>query len=184
VGVTPAICLDLFSPQHCAVDARQPSTLDGTTVFGWNAFRFGLLDGCSLAAGTVNDFVVTETGGGKPPEVISFGPDGILITARLNRPITPGEWTCLTYLPRDETACLGFLPGDVNGDRTTSATDILAIINNINGLPPTLRLTQCDIDRSVDCNAADILRLIDLLNGASAFDPWLGRSLPPCPSAP
>jgi hypothetical protein len=28
---------------------------------------------------------------------------------------------------------------------------------------------------------ADILRLIDLLNGAGAFDPWLGASLPPVP---
>ena len=29
-----------------------------------------------------------------------------------------------------------------------------------------------------------ILRLIDLLNGASDFDPWITRQLPDCPSAP
>ncbi len=39
-----------------------------------------------------------------------------------------------------------------------------------------------DIDRSGETSGQDILRLIDLLNGASEFEVWITRSLPanPC----
>ena len=42
----------------------------------------------------------------------------------------------------------------------------------------------CDLDRSGSCAPGDILRVIDLLNGADAYDPWLGQSVQECPTAP
>jgi len=63
---------------------------------------------------------------------------------------------------------LGFLPGDVNGDDTSSPADILDLMDDLNHVRvPGLNEWQCDIDRSSLCAPADILRLIDLLNGAN-----------------
>ena len=42
-------------------------------------------------------------------------------------------------------------------------------------------LPQCDFDRSNECNPADILRLVDLLNGVNSTKPWLGAVLPVSP---
>jgi len=41
-----------------------------------------------------------------------------------------------------------------------------------------MKIWQCDIDRSDICSPADVLRVIDLLNGAGANSLWLNRSLP------
>ena len=43
---------------------------------------------------------------------------------------------------------------------------------------PTWGIYSCDIDRSGKVGAADLLRLIDLLNGAGAFDEWMGSGIP------
>ncbi len=75
---------------------------------------------------------------------------------------------------------VGFLPGDVNLDGVSNATDILSLIDGLNGVTP-LPLEQMDINRSGLASASDILRLIDLLNGASSTQPWLGASLPDRP---
>jgi hypothetical protein len=79
--------------------------------------------------------------------------------------------------------CVGWLPADANGDGTSSPVDILAIIDNLNSrLEPPLEIWQCDINRSSLCEPSDILRLIDLLNGAGVYDSWNGQSLPACPT--
>ena len=97
----------------------------------------------------------------------------------------PGEWGCITYLPYDETVCVGSLPGDVNGNGTVETDDLLILIDNLNSdLNPRLDTLRCNIDRSRRCGPSDILRVIDLFAGAEAYQPWLGQGLPPCPSAP
>lgn len=68
-------------------------------------------------------------------------------------------------------------PGDVNGDGTTSPRGILALINSINGIKPR-PLFSTDMDRNGELNPQDVLREIDLLNGAGAFEAWNFRSLP------
>jgi len=56
-------------------------------------------------------------------------------------------------------------------------------IYNLNGgVTPALPLEKCDIDRSALCSPADLLMVIDLLNGADAFDPVLNNALEVCPS--
>jgi len=43
---------------------------------------------------------------------------------------------------------------------------------------------RLDMDRSGVAGPEDILRLIDLLNGAAAFEPWLDATIGPCPAGP
>ncbi len=71
---------------------------------------------------------------------------------------------------------LGFLPGDVNGD----VSDVAAPVNHLHdpGTSP-LDIWQADIDRSGAVIAADILREIVLLNGASTYKANYDETLPP-----
>ena len=79
--------------------------------------------------------------------------------------------------------CLGFLPGDVGGDRAAAASDVLELIDDLNGVRvPPLEAHQCDVDRSGVCNAADVLGVIDVLNGAGPFAIWNNVGIPACPS--
>ena len=75
--------------------------------------------------------------------------------------------------------CLGYLPGDANGDGLTTAGDVLSLVDALNEIPDRqLPLYSTDIDRSGDVTGNDVMRLIDLLNGAASFDTWITRSLP------
>ena len=77
---------------------------------------------------------------------------------------------------------MGYLPADAGQDGTSAASDINALINSINLVPGfILPIYATDINRSTVTNGQDILRLIDLLNGADQFDPWIAKSLPGCP---
>lgn len=103
-------------------------------------------------------------------------------TITIERPITPGAVTTLTYTDASGTTTTGMFishPGNVNGDDRTSVSDLLALINHLNGVSlPRFGNYSADIDRSGQMRAADLVRLIDLFNGAGAFDPWLGSSRP------
>ena len=74
---------------------------------------------------------------------------------------------------------LGYLPADVNNDKLSNASDVLLLIDALNGVAtPVPAPYQTDTDRSGATNANDVLRVIDLLNGAGVYDPWLGATLP------
>ena len=75
------------------------------------------------------------------------------------------------------------VPANANQDAISNASDITAIINAINLVPGfVLPIYAADMNRSDVVNGQDILRLIDLLNGAGEFSPWITQTLPPCPS--
>lgn len=162
------------NPPHCAIDAGYTG-VDGSRS-RWNAVEVTFA--CSVASLHNLDFTVS-TSGNAAPTITSVTNDGSLTaTLNLSGPIEPGAWTCFTHSSGAET-CFGFLPGDVNADQTSGPGDILEVINNLNGdLVPLLEFWQCDIDRSGKCGAADILGVIDLLNGAIKFEPWINVSLP------
>ena len=61
--------------------------------------------------------------------------------------------------------------------RVTNPPTNKELIDALNGSVP-LPLSSTDSDRSGVVQPQDLLRLIDLLNGAGAFEPWNGRSLP------
>lgn len=110
----------------------------------------------------------------------------------LRRPITPGQCTSVIYnQDSGEPSTLTFasLPGDVDGNGTTNARDILALIDALNGAwTPPWGDYSTDIDHSDVTNAADILALIDVINGAGDCVSWNSVSLPDgcgqCPDLP
>lgn len=165
-------------PPDGIIDARQPHELYDHSPQGWQSISL-TFDGLTTVLGPEH-FAITELGGdGTPPAVESVEfvePHGVVIY--LAEPIEPGAWTEFTYLPGGQSTRLGFLPGDVNADGTTSATDLLTINDWFNGLI-TLPEHAADLNRDGHRLVPDILRLIDLLTGAGEYEPWMGRTLPP-----
>ena len=56
------------------------------------------------------------------------------------------------------------------------------VLSLIDCINGTCEIWQCDVDRDDECGPTDILRAIDLLNGAAEFGAWLDESLLTCPS--
>ncbi len=169
-------------PADRAIDARQPFAPNAPkNSFGWD-FVDLQFDGQLLEALTADHFSISEIGGDGNPAILSGVSPLTLQSVRLHfsSSLEPGSWTCINYLAMGSEVCLGYLPGDVNGDGTASPMDILALINSLNAVQPR-PVYATDIDRSEVTASADILRLIDLLNGAGAFDSWNGVSLPALP---
>ena len=61
---------------------------------------------------------------------------------------------------------------------TAGALDIVRLIDFINDVGDPLPVWSSDTDRSDLVNPTDVLRTIDILNGAGCMDPWNGVSLP------
>lgn len=119
----------------------------------------------------------------------------------LKRAITAGEVTRINYGLANNSYVEYFAhPANANGDSAATAADITALQNYLadtdcpngpvcTGPPPCQPSTpgcccaphgiySMDINHSGAANAQDIPRLIDLLNGASTFDPWLNSAKP------
>lgn len=163
------------------IDAREEhASGDPGNLTGLSAFLFTFDDNQSI---TEDCFEIDETGGGTPPnvaEVNLIGDDQVEVV--LDRPITAGEWTTVTYTSDVPVRTrIGFLPGDVNQSSKSTGADIIELINCLNN-QAICALYQSDIDRSGDATGNDITRLIDVLN-ESANDPfgWLNEELPPLP---
>ncbi|MDO8632366.1 MAG: S8 family serine peptidase, partial [Phycisphaerales bacterium] len=167
-------------PPDGAIDARQPLDRTGAIAQGWSEVAITFprnLGGVASA-----DFAVTQTVAGAAPMVVDVQPiDVDRVRVVLDRPIEPLAWTTITHMPTATRIRLGSLPGDVNGDRTSAPVDILALIDSLNGVGPTLSIWSTDIDRSALAAPADILQEIDLLNGAGPYAVYNGATLPPMP---
>ncbi len=167
-------------PPDGAIDARLPVDRTGTVAQGWSQVTLtfpGEIGG--VASG---DFSITQTAAGSTPQISVVEPVGVdQVRVIFDRPIQPLAWTTLTHVTTGTRVRLGFLPGDINGDRTSAPADILALIDSLNGVAPQLAEWQTDIDRSGLTSPADILCEIDLLNGATPFDVYNGATLPPIP---
>ncbi|RME41760.1 MAG: hypothetical protein D6788_00555 [Planctomycetota bacterium] len=162
-------------PPGGSIDARQPTTPDGGNLAGWTTVDVTFNgDPCLV---TRSDFLVTHGDPSPPPFVTAVQ----LIQARtlrlvLQRPLTPGVWTDITF--DTQTIRLGYLPGDVNADAVSNAADVAALLDVLNGATSPPPLWSTDIDRSGATGPGDLLRLIDLLQGAGAYEVWNGASLP------
>lgn len=176
---TPDLEIVSAMPPNNAIDARQPSNLAGgcADTPGINSIVLTM----SGAAGslTAGDFTVTTNPAGSAPTISNVVANGNDITLNLSGRIPTGKWTVFTHTASGTSTRVGFLPADVNNDRTASPVDILKLIDSLNGVvQPPYMIWQTDIDRSGVANPADILRVIDLLNGADCYDVWNGVSLP------
>ncbi len=170
---SPPLTIVSSNPPNGAIDARQPTNINGKTIPGWSQLEvtFSSSPGAVLPI----DFTVTSTHG-IVPVVTSAVVNGSVVNLTLSNRIPPGAWTKITHGPSSSSVCLGYLPADTNADRSSSPVDILHLIDCINGVNQCM-IWQTDLDRSGVTNPADILRVIDLLNGADAFEVWNGQTL-------
>lgn len=106
-------------------------------------------------------------------------------TIDLGRRITPGAVSRITYLASGHNAVYTSMPGDSNADLLTNASDIPDMISCcMNGACTAQQdpVYSCDINHSLAVNSEDIVRLVDLHNGAGAFTEWRGQPSPTgCP---
>ena len=181
----------LDRPGNCAIDARQPHSIsDVAAREGWDRLVLEFsCDPTELAVLRPTQFSVETDPFEVPPtippgEFLANALDQT-ITIHLDRSISPGFYTCIRHLASGNHWCAGYLPADASLNGLSASHDINALINAMNLMPGfDLPIYATDINRSGVTTGADILRLIDLLNGAEVFDAWVARSLPDCPSAP
>jgi hypothetical protein len=139
--------------------------------------------GCDVAGAAAADFSVACVPAGAPcPTVNNVNTVDQTVTVTLSSAIPAGKWTCVTHTASGDQACIGSLPGDCSGDLATVPNDLLKLIDNLNlQVIPALALDHCDMDRSGICLAADIIALIDMLNG-NGYVVWNGKTLLACPN--
>lgn len=168
------------TPAPGAVDARQPHAMDDQNLlFGWDSlevvFNAAPTQPLSVTAfqtqgADVHAQPLTLTG------VISNG--GPQFTLSLSDFIAPQSWATITHTASGTNTCLGVLPGDVDGDGLNAGADALALVYALDSIAGyDLADYSKDIDRSGIADAEDVVRLMDLFNGAGAFEPWAGAAI-------
>ena len=165
-------------PAHRAIDARQHMDSNGFYTFGWQSVDM-VFPETVAATLTVDNFSVTRRGvDADAPSVVDVTPisaDTVRVT--LDSIIDVGAWTTIAH-EYTGIVRLGFLPADVNGDRTSNPDDVLALLDELDGVGDDLPLSSTDINRSGDLTPTDLLTTLDLLNGADLFARFLDETLP------
>ena len=179
-------------------DSRQPYPYnDVANLQGRTTFDFTGPDNAEANDGACWSICETSANAGlhsgigpAAPTIVSVVNDGANnYTITLDRPITHGEVTTLTY---DNTGAGGtmifratfrYLPADVDGSGMSTADDILAAIDSLTNVTPRPD-DQVDADRSGEADAVDILGVINLLNGGGDHDLWLDVTIPSGPACP
>jgi len=188
----PNVCVTLAvaDPPNNAVDARQPrepASPDPSSIVIVLSF------GGRPAGISRTDFAIEATGGVVPllTDVRVAGNDA---TLHFTGDYPQGHWLKITHLPTGASTCVGFLPADVSGNRTSQAadlidigtvnTDLVACLDAV-ALPPhraSCALHQADLDRSGAMNPQDLIRGIDLLSESGPYAPGFNNAaLPPSP---
>ncbi len=158
-------------PEDGSIDARQPRSVEDGSPQGTDRIEavgppgaeMGCWSLCETGIDGTANFVVSS------PEI---GPGTYQIA--LDRHITPGALTKITYTSGDGVITTGTftsLPADSNGDGLSDTADIATLIDCC--LDASCEVTpgarSCDINRSETVTSEDLLRQIDLLNGAGRF---------------
>lgn len=179
---TPS-CADAFivaaDPPSGTVDARQPVALLGTELLGIGSADEPIIITLDpqVAAPPQTDpncWNLCETSdGGYGPNFVSSVTDlgDNMYAIVLDRPITPNEATVLTFLgnPVDEIVYISH-PANTDGDLFAAPADVLFVVDMLNNqASPPHGIYSQDIDRSDFFGAPDVLRTVDLLNGADTF---------------
>lgn len=170
-----------LDPPRAVLDARRPLSRDGQSgAEGIQTLQVEAPNG----GNKLECWSLCETavlGGANRVASVSRNLDGTL-NVNLLRPITRGAVTKVTY--RDDLGGKQFAelishPGNANGDGFADASDVIAVSNELLEMPnlPSGRFSR-DMDRSGQFNPADLLELIDLLNGTSSYNPWMGTAKP------
>ena len=185
VRIDPScFALQALRPPNCAIDARQPATMDGSILQGWNAMEMAVgPPGCIL---DLDDLSVDSLPDGPAPGIALLSRAGEVATITFDSVIPLSSWTCVS-LTDDVTqqACIGNLPGDVSSNGISMPEhDLGALIDCINTRGSCMEWQE-NIDRAGGAaGVLDITRLIDLFNGAGSFQSFSGASFGglACPS--
>ena len=126
------------------------------------------------------DFLVTQEGGVSiaPPISGVAATDDQHLAVTLETIIEQRAWTTITHLHSNTSVRVGYLSGDVNANGTSNEQDIDVLANALNGIGPSRPVWSLDIDRSEAVTGADLLEVVDLLNGAEGYEPYLDAALP------
>ncbi len=167
-------------PSNGLIDPRQPSDSMGNINVGINGVY---LQFNTAGLGMVpEEWMVSEIGGdGIAPGISYLQASSVgAVSFYLNSVLEPGTWTIFTHIPTGEAIRVGYLPGDVNGDGTSSPHDILTLLNIMLGVEPIQpgKEYYVDINRNGLLEPYDILRLIDLLLGNGVYESYFYQSLP------
>ena len=173
-------CID---PQAGTVDARQPHAMhDPSSPMGIDTI---LVQGTPGTEALECWSLCESDDGGFPNSITSIDNHGDgTYTLHLARPIAKGAATTVTATLGDGSvvsAMYTLHPGNVNGDNFVTGLDLLLLLDVLNGeASAPWGDYSVDIDHSGQVAAPDILRLIDLFNGAGEYDFWLGTMRPGC----
>ncbi|MCO6438447.1 MAG: hypothetical protein J5J06_15260 [Phycisphaerae bacterium] len=173
--VTPCSIVSAL-PAGCAIDAGQPHALDSAAPpQGWSSVEITFDGSCDASTLTTGSFTIaTQPGPASAPTITNVSGVGNVATLTFSAPIPTNQWTCVTHSGTD--VCFGYLPGDVDGNRTASETDVTALIASLDGTTPRPDYAT-DINRSGAPTVADITRLIDVLNGGNTYNAWKGQGI-------
>jgi hypothetical protein len=182
LGTCPIATILESSPADGRIDARQPHL--------YNDNSQGALQGIGDANNTISVRLTPAVAGADDPlcwalcESGTHGYDpneilGVTYTApdkytfSLLRPISPGEATRIIYKVDESYVEYISHPGDVNVDSDSLPGDVLSLLDYLNEVvePPAIPYST-DIDHSYAFDSFDVLRLLDLLNGAGTYDEW------------
>jgi hypothetical protein len=170
---TPAVIVNSVPPSG-AIDARQPSHIDGSEPQGWDSITLHF--NRAVLGATPADFSFQQwstVDGIAVSGVQQIDANSVLLT--LSEPMQPGTTATLWYGP--SSIRLGYLPGDVNGDGIVGLRDALTLVDAINGII-TLPAHASDINRDGQVDTHDIDRLQALLNGTGGmYEVWNGQHL-------
>ncbi len=168
-------------PPDRSIDPRQPREFWTPAPGGFQYVLVHFDD--EINSVLPSDFLIEQFGadGDAPYVVEATFKYGHTWHLALSGPISTGAWTKITHLPTGQISRLGYLPCDVNGDGVSTPHDILTLIDSHLGTV-TRPDFSADINRDGYWYApADILRLIDMLNGVDVREPYFYKSLPPLP---
>ncbi len=180
------------NPGHCNIDARiAHDRLNQDIKLNTNLMVMTFSKSTTSPNMTAADFEVTVLPNDPLdpiPVITALSPnvsDPKITTVIFNRRIQQTRWTCIRDKGSNKRCCIGSLPADADNSRISQQDDMFELVNNLKGClnppscnEPLLTVEKFDTDRSVLGTGADLLMLGDLLNGADAFDPVPGNSLP------
>lgn len=172
VGTIVSLSIDCVpdGPPPIAASTPASGTIDAASDAaggGFAAVDF-TFDGAASQA-QMSDFAIDSPTGGTVPSIAGFTPNGNFGTLTLSGPVPAGHWTRITYLGTGGPICIGFLPADQDGSRTSSGVDIIRLVDCLNN---TQSCPSGDVNRSGSMNALDIIAEVDLLNAG-----WNNRTL-------
>lgn len=177
--VCPVGVVDWVSPDPSVVDARRPHDRNNALLTeGVGAIQLTAASGAESACFSLCE-TTSEGGSNGIAQVVEIAG---AYTLTLARPITKGAVTTVTYTDSDTTATTAeYLshPGNVNGDAVADSADVTGLAGALAGdITLPWGLFSEDVDRSGALAPLDLLELVDLLNGADAFDAWNNTAKP------